>query len=79
VQLVQAIYLIPAGEEIYLHLDRGGVEFSVRTILARNTELGELPKVPEGADPKEFFPKESNEGKEEPDPWKYFRRDSKHR
>jgi len=52
-QLVQALYLIPAGEEVYVTLERKGVAFGVKVTLARNTDLGALPPVEEPLDPAE--------------------------
>ena len=49
--LVQAIYMIPAGQEIYLVIARDGLEFGTTVVLSRNTELGTLPDVEEPFDP----------------------------
>lgn len=56
--LVQAIYLIPAGEQVYLHLERNGREFGKIVTLARNTELGPLPNLAEPFDPSAPTPQE---------------------
>jgi len=50
-QLVQAIYMIPAGEQIILRVERDNVEVEIKLPLARNTELGPLPEVEEPLDP----------------------------
>jgi len=42
-QLVQAIYMLPAGETVHLGLERGGEAYGVLVTLARNTELGSFP------------------------------------
>jgi len=49
--MVQALYMIPAGQEVYLHLERSGLEFGISVKLARNSELGPLPDAPEPFDP----------------------------
>ncbi|MCH8146861.1 MAG: trypsin-like peptidase domain-containing protein [Planctomycetes bacterium] len=41
-QLVQAIYMLPAGETVHLGLEREGEAYGVLVTLARNTELGSL-------------------------------------
>ncbi|MGD2108757.1 MAG: trypsin-like peptidase domain-containing protein [Phycisphaerae bacterium] len=50
-QLVKALYMIPAGDEVELRLEREDEEFTAIVRLARNTELGPLPEleVPEEA------------------------------
>lgn len=55
-QLVQALYMLPAGQQVYLHLDRKGIEYGVAVVLARSTELGELPELEEPFDPANPFP-----------------------
>lgn len=52
-ELVQATYMIPAGEEVYVTLERKDIQFGIRVTLARNTELGPLPEVEEPLDPAE--------------------------
>lgn len=42
-QLVQAIYMLPAGETVHLGLEREGKAYGVLVTLARNTELGSFP------------------------------------
>jgi len=49
--LMQTLYMIPAGEEVYLHLDRKGREFGVKVALATTGELGPLPEAEEPFDP----------------------------
>ena len=43
--LVKALYMIPAGEEVELHMQREEQEFTVAVRLARNIELGPLPEL----------------------------------
>lgn len=54
--LVQSLYMIPAGETVYLHIDRAGREFGVAVKLARNIELGALPEAMEPFDPSNPIP-----------------------
>ena len=42
-QLVQAIYMLPAGETVHLGLEREGKAYGVLVTLARNSELGSFP------------------------------------
>jgi len=50
--LVQALYMIPAGERVHLKIDRDESSYEVDVTLARNTELGPLPQdEPEPFDP----------------------------
>lgn len=51
--LTQALYMLPAGEDVALHIDRNGTRFLVNVTLARNTELGPLPELNEPFDPSE--------------------------
>ncbi|MCH7592366.1 MAG: PDZ domain-containing protein, partial [Planctomycetes bacterium] len=51
--LVQALYLIPAGERVLLMVKREDREFEVEVTLARITELGPLPTLAEPFDPSE--------------------------
>ena len=44
--LIQAIYMIPAGDPVNLTIARDEDEFEVTVTLARNTELGPLPEPP---------------------------------
>jgi serine protease Do len=57
-QLVQALYMIPAGEEVYLLLKRGDKSMGVKVRLARATELGPLPEIEEPLDPSMPIPSE---------------------
>ncbi|MCB9850447.1 MAG: trypsin-like peptidase domain-containing protein [Phycisphaerales bacterium] len=50
-QLVQALYMLPAGDVVHVKLLRGADEFEVDVTLARNTELGVLSPVEEPFDP----------------------------
>ena len=45
--LVQSLYMIPAGEKVYLTMEREGRQFGIVVPLARNTDLGPLPKQEE--------------------------------
>ena len=51
--LVQALYLIPAGQTAKLRVRRDEEEFEVEVTLARITELGPLPSLTEPFDPSE--------------------------
>lgn len=64
--LVQAIYMIPAGEQVILEVDRDGVEFSAEATLARSSELGPLPDLSEPFDPSVPAPSPPEEAPEEP-------------
>ncbi len=50
-QLVQALYLVPAGEEVVIQLERDETFFNAAVKLARNTDLGSLPDDEEPFDP----------------------------
>lgn len=65
-QLTQALYMIPAGEEVYLSLKRDKKTFGVKVRLARATELGELPEEEEPLDPAEPLPISPEEDEHEP-------------
>lgn len=60
--LVQTLYMIPAGETVHLCLERRNEDtdeitsFSLDVKLARNTELGYLPEQEELFDPSNPFP-----------------------
>ena len=54
--LVQAIYMIPAGGRVYLHMRRGEREFGASITLARNVDLGALPEDEEPFDPSAPIP-----------------------
>jgi len=49
--LVQALYMLPAGEKVHVQLLRGADLIDVEITLADNTELGPLPPVEEPFDP----------------------------
>lgn len=51
--LVQALYMIPAGEKVHLTMKRDDREFGIAVTLARVTELGPLPVLTEPFDPSE--------------------------
>ena len=48
--LMQALYRIPAGEPVYLCMQRGDREFGSAVTLAASEELGDLPDLPRGFD-----------------------------
>lgn len=50
-ELVQAIYMIPAGQQVSLEMASGDREFSVFVTLAAAHELGDLPDLEEPFDP----------------------------
>lgn len=50
-QLVQTLYMVPAGSLVHLCLEREGEPYEIEIRLARNTELGPLPVEPEPFDP----------------------------
>jgi serine protease Do len=54
--LVQSLYMLPAGEDVYLHMKRKDREYCITVTLARSTELGELPEEEEPFDPSNPFP-----------------------
>jgi len=62
--LVQALYMIPAGEPVRLEMERGGGSFEVDIVLARAADLGPMPSVEEPFDPSAPLP-ESNPPPEE--------------
>jgi len=49
--LMQALYMIPAGQQVDLKLVRDESELEVTVTLARSMELGPLPSVSEAEDP----------------------------
>ena len=59
--LVKALYMLPAGERVYLHIERDGREFGTVVTLARNTELGALPEVRQPFDPSNPIPLPSDD------------------
>jgi serine protease Do len=59
--LVQALYMIPAGEQVYLHLERDGREFGIAVTLARSADLGPLPDLEEPFDPANPLPMPDDE------------------
>lgn len=68
-QLMQALYMIPAGETVDIEVERGGETIPLKVTLAESRHLGELPDLPEPFDP--AAPQESQEQKppsEEPPP-----------
>ncbi len=65
-QLVQAIYMVPAGDQVTLDIERDGAEFSAVATLARSSDLGPLPELPEPFDPSAPAPPQPEEEPEEP-------------
>lgn len=64
--LVQAIYMVPAGEQVTLEVERDGTAFSAAATLARSGELGPLPELSEPFDPSAPVPSQPEEAPEEP-------------
>jgi len=60
-QLVQTLYMIPAGTTVHLCLERAGRPFEVEVELARNTDLGPLPLEEEPFDPSLPLPRTDGE------------------
>lgn len=52
-ELVQALYMIPAGERVTLEIESAGRQFNVVVTLVPATELGPLPDLAEPFDPSE--------------------------
>ncbi|MCO6438260.1 MAG: trypsin-like peptidase domain-containing protein [Phycisphaerae bacterium] len=50
-QLVQALYMIPAGDEVVVVTERKGEQRELKIKLARNTDLGPLPAAEEPENP----------------------------
>ena len=55
-QLVKALYMIPAGEEVELRMQREDEDFIATVQLARDIELGPLPDLSEPVDSSESLP-----------------------
>lgn len=55
-QLVKALYMIPAGEEVDLHVQREEEDFVVAVPLARGIELGPLPELEAPLHPTDSLP-----------------------
>jgi serine protease Do len=51
--LVQALYMLPAGERVELLMERDDSGYEVEVTLARSVDLGPLPEVEEPFDPSE--------------------------
>ncbi len=62
--LMQALYMLPAGQSVVMQIKRGEAEFSVTVTLARSDELGPLPETEEPFDPADPLP----EPEPEPEP-----------
>ncbi len=54
--LMQALYMLPAGESVIVQIKRGEAEFSATVTLARSDELGPLPALEEPFDPADPLP-----------------------
>jgi len=61
-QLVQTLYMIPAGTKVHLCMEREGEPYEVDVVLARNTDLGPLPDYEEPFDPSLPLPGTEDEG-----------------
>jgi serine protease Do len=55
-QLVKALYMIPAGDEVELHMQREDEGFVVTVPLARDIDLGPLPDLEEPVDSSDPLP-----------------------
>jgi len=60
--VVQALYMLPAGEMVDVRLLRGDREIEFRVPLARAEELGSLPEIRPPFDPADPFPEPEGEG-----------------
>ncbi|RME39758.1 MAG: PDZ domain-containing protein, partial [Planctomycetota bacterium] len=54
--LVRALYMIPAGEEVTVELENDGRRFTVTVLLARSEDLGPMPEAEEPFDPSAPMP-----------------------
>ncbi len=59
--LVQALYMIPAGQQVHLQIEGEDAAFAVAVRLARNIELGPLPEEEEPFDPSTPLPAPDDE------------------
>jgi serine protease Do len=50
-QLMQALYMIPAGESVEIEVEREGQSIPIKVVLAESAKLGPLPDLPEPFDP----------------------------
>ncbi len=50
-QLMQALYMIPAGETVEIEIERAGQSIPIKVVLAESAKLGALPDLPEPFDP----------------------------
>ncbi len=50
-QLMQALYMIPAGESVEIEVEREGQSIPLKVVLAESAKLGPLPDLPEPFDP----------------------------
>ncbi|GJM24683.1 MAG: hypothetical protein DHS20C16_10980 [Phycisphaerae bacterium] len=60
-QLVKALYMVPAGEQVDVRLLRGAEHVDVELVLARSEELGQLPEVEPPFDPSKPVTEEESE------------------
>ena len=59
--LVHALYMIPAGEQVHLEMERDDSVYGLLVTLARSTELGPLPELEEPLDPSNPLPDPGDE------------------
>ncbi len=59
--LVHALYMIPAGEQVHLEMERDDSAYGLLVTLARSTELGPLPELEEPLDPSSPLPDPGDE------------------
>lgn len=59
--LVHALYMIPAGEQVHLEMERDDSAYGLLVTLARSTELGPLPELEEPLDPSSPWPEPGDE------------------
>lgn len=59
--LVQALYMIPAGESVDLRMRRGSKTYDITVVLARNIDLGPLPASEEVFDPSAPLPTQTED------------------
>jgi len=64
--LVQAIYMIPAGERVHLTVRRGGEEVGITVTLARSEQLAQELEKHEPFDPSNPFPQPPDEESPKP-------------
>ncbi len=69
-QLMQALYMIPAGEAVEIEVERDGKTIPLKVVLAESRNLGALPDLPEPFDPAapQESPADKPPAEEEPPP-----------